>query len=138
MDVIVGYDDSACAKEALGAAVDVARAFGDRIVVVYAYAPAERLVGVEYREIERALHEVGEQASAAATARLREAGVEFEIELIPEKPARALLAAAEARSTRLIVVGTHGEGPLASALIGSVPHKLVHRSPVPVLIVPAR
>ena len=138
MDIVLGYDDSDCAKAALDVAVDVAGAFGDRIVVVYAYAPPERVVGVEYREHEHALHELGEQATAHAATRLRDADVEFEVELVPEKPARALLAVAEARAARLIVVGTHGEGPLASALLGSVPQKLVHRSPIPVLVVPAR
>ena len=64
MDIVLGYDDSDCAKAALDVAVDVAGAFGDRIVVVYAYAPPERAVGVEYREHEHALHELGEQATA--------------------------------------------------------------------------
>ena len=62
MDIVLGYDDSDCAKAALDVAVAVAGAFGDRIVVVYAYAPPERVVGVEYREHEHALHELGEQA----------------------------------------------------------------------------
>ena len=66
-----------------------------------------------------------------------EAEVELEVELVPQKPADALIALAEEREARMIVVGTHGEGPLASALLGSVPHKLLHRSRVPVLVVPA-
>jgi nucleotide-binding universal stress UspA family protein len=37
----------------------------------------------------------------------------------------------------MIVVGTRGEGPVAGALLGSVPYKLVHRSSIPVLVVPA-
>jgi amino acid transporter len=36
-----------------------------------------------------------------------------------------------------IVVGTHGESPLHGALIGSTPHKLMHISNCPVLVVPA-
>ena len=138
MDIVLGYDDSDCAKAALDVAVDIAGAFGDRVVVVYAYAPPERAVGVEYREHEHALHELGEKATAHAATQLRDAGVDFEIELVPEKPARALLAVAESRAARLIIVGTHGEGPLAGALLGSVPQKLVHRSAIPVLVVPAR
>jgi nucleotide-binding universal stress UspA family protein len=136
-DIILGYDDSDCAKAALAAATEIARALGDRIVVAYAYAPPERLRGEEYREHERALRELGEHATADALERLRDAGVEVEIELVPQKPASALLALAEARDARLIVVGTHGEGPLTGALLGSVPHKLLHRSPIPVLVVPA-
>ena len=54
------------------------------------------------------------------------------------KPADAVLAVAERRDTRMIVVGTHGECPIAGALLGSVPHKLLHRSSAPVLVVPAR
>ena len=37
----------------------------------------------------------------------------------------------------MIVVGTHGEAPFAGAILGSVPHKLLHRSKRPVLVVPA-
>jgi nucleotide-binding universal stress UspA family protein len=34
------------------------------------------------------------------------------------------------------VVGTYGESPLRSAILGSTPHKLLHASTRPVLCVP--
>jgi nucleotide-binding universal stress UspA family protein len=37
----------------------------------------------------------------------------------------------------MIVVGTSGESPFAGAILGSVPHKLLHHARVPVLVVPA-
>ena len=37
----------------------------------------------------------------------------------------------------MIVVGSHGERPIAGALLGSVPHKLLHLSETPVLVVRA-
>jgi len=40
-------------------------------------------------------------------------------------------------SATMIVVGTYSEGPLAAALVGSTPHKLLHLSQRPVLVVPA-
>ncbi len=43
--------------------------------------------------------------------------------------------AAAKHDARMIVVGSHGEGPLAGALLGSVPHKLVQLSEQPVLVV---
>ena len=39
-------------------------------------------------------------------------------------------------SEQTIVVGTASERPLTGVILGSVPHKLVHRSTVPVLVVP--
>lgn len=135
-DIVLGYDDSESANAALDVAVDIAHAFGDRIVASYGYAPPDRLRGEEYKEHERALRELGE-ATADAIARVGEAEVELEVELVPQKPADALIALTEERKARMIVVGTHGEGPLASASLGSVPHKLLHRSRVPVLVVPA-
>jgi nucleotide-binding universal stress UspA family protein len=137
VDIVLGYDDSGCAQAALGVALELARALGDRVVIAYAYAPPESMRGEEYAEHRRALHEIGERATAEALGRAAGAGVEIDVALVPRKPADALVALAEDRKARLIVVGSHGEGPLASALLGSVPHKLLHRSRVPVVVVPA-
>jgi len=43
---------------------------------------------------------------------------------------------ATTRGARLIVVGTTSERPLAGIVLGSVPYRLLHRSSVPVLVVP--
>ncbi len=56
--------------------------------------------------------------------------------LVPKRPAEALIATAETRHARLIVVGTASERPITGVILGSVPHKLLHRSSVPVLVVP--
>ena len=37
---------------------------------------------------------------------------------------------------RMIVVGTQGESPLRSAILGSIPHKLLQVAERPVLVVP--
>ena len=37
----------------------------------------------------------------------------------------------------VIVVGTHGEHPISGVILGSVPPRLLHVSPFPVLVVPA-
>jgi nucleotide-binding universal stress UspA family protein len=136
-DVVIGYDDSECSHAALSAALELARVLGDRVVVAYAYGPPETLRGEEYREHRRALQEIGERATANASERARGTGVDIDVVLVPQKPADALVALASERDARLIVVGTHGEGPLKGVLLGSVTYKLLHRSPVPVLVVPA-
>ena len=37
----------------------------------------------------------------------------------------------------MIVVGSYGESPIKGAILGSTPHKLLHRAERPVLVVPA-
>ena len=52
--------------------------------------------------------------------------------------AHAIAAAAETHEADAIVVGTRGHTPLAGLLVGSVPQRLLHIAPCPVIAVPAR
>ena len=136
-DVVLGYDGSSSARAALAVAVEQAQAFGDRLVVVFADEPPGRSAGEEFREHRRALDEIGNRAFSEARAEARTAGVEVETLFVHERPAVALETTARDREARLIVVGTYGEGPFRSAILGSTPHKLLHFSEVPVLCVPS-
>ena len=62
-------------------------------------------------------------------------GVEATTAVVDARPAEGLLALAGEHQARIIVIGTHGERPLMGVVLGSTPYKLLHRSPVPVLVV---
>ena len=62
----------------------------------------------------------------------------FLMEFVDGVNLRQLLAGSRIapREALAIVVGGSGERPILGAILGSVPHKLLHRSTVPVLVVP--
>ncbi len=133
--IVLGYDGSAGAHAALDEAVEVAKLESAKIVVVFAYEiPAA--YGGETGDYRRAVRALAEEAADGAVLLLREAGAEFEVELVAERPAEGLVDVAERREAAMIVVGSNGEHPLKGAVLGSVPHKLLHLSSVPVLVVP--
>ena len=132
--IVLGYDGSDCAKAALQAAVDSAKAFGDRIVV--AFGAGVYPIGEDSDHM-RLVRKMGADWAAEALGAIHGAGVtDAETTVVDARPAEALLRVAADRSARMIVVGTHGEHPLTGAVLGSVPHKLLHLSDVPVLVVP--
>ena len=133
--LIVGYDGSECASAALEEAVALAQAAGDSIVIGFGYNPGGP--GEEFKATGDAIRKVGERVTGEAVERARAAGVDVEIELLDERPTNALLTLAEKHDARAIVVGNYSESPIKGALLGSVPHKLLHLSERPVLVVPA-
>jgi len=60
-----------------------------------------------------------------------------EDEILVEKgnPVEVILQVAEEKSCDLIVMGTHGRGTLADAMLGSTARRVVRRSTTPVLVV---
>jgi nucleotide-binding universal stress UspA family protein len=54
--------------------------------------------------------------------------------LVEGSPARALVQRARSEEYNLIVMGSHGHGRLHGALLGCVSQKVLHASPVPVLL----
>ena len=58
--IVVGYDGSACGDAALDSALGIAGELGDKVVVVFGYAPPG-LWGGEIAEHEEAIEELGEK-----------------------------------------------------------------------------
>lgn len=137
-DVVLGYDDSPSSQAALDVAIEHAKNFGERLVILFAYAPPGRSAGEEFKEHRRVLEEFGEKVTSKAAERAREEGIDPEVLLVAERPSIALDNVARKRKARLIVIGTYGESPLKSAILGATPHKLLQFSETPVLCVPAR
>jgi nucleotide-binding universal stress UspA family protein len=136
--LIVGYDGSDCARQALDEAARLGKELGDRVVIVFGYDPGniEAPEGAaDHREVVR---RHGEEVTAEALERAAAAGIQAEVDLRPERPVDALLSAAAAHETRAIVVGSYGESPIRGAILGSTPHKLLQLAENPVLVVPAK
>jgi nucleotide-binding universal stress UspA family protein len=133
--VIVGYDGSECAKAALRVGMEVGRAYGENVVIAFAYELNP--VAGEIHDYHAALRELAQQRLTEALAVAAEAHEEVEAVVVEHEPARALVALADERDARLIVVGTRGDSLLKGVLLGSTPHKLLALSDRPVLVVPS-
>lgn len=134
--VVVGYDGSECAKEAVRVAVEVSKAYGDKLIIAFGYELNQ--VAGEIQDYAKALKELATQRLEEGAALVAGAdGVEVEAVIVERAPAHALVELADERDARVIVVGTRGESPLRGALLGSTPHKLLQLSDRPVLVVPA-
>ena len=93
MTVVLGYDESPGAEQALRVAVDVASRFGTSLRLVYGIAPPGGL-GEEFKAHQAALAELGRKATAHALAYAESAGIEAMVDLVSAKPAEALLQVA--------------------------------------------
>jgi nucleotide-binding universal stress UspA family protein len=133
--VIVGYDGSDCAKAALRVAIDVGKAYGEKVVVAFGYELNP--VAGEIHDYHAAVREVAQQRLTEALSVAADAHGEVEAVVVEKEPAEGLAELATARDARVIVVGTRGERPLTGALLGSTPHRLLHLADRPVLVVPA-
>ena len=132
---VLGYDGTEGARAVLHAATALAAELGDSLVVVFAHQVSR--LGGEVHDYEEVLREHGRQVLEEAGGVARAAGVEVELVLRESSPAEALIEVADEHDARLIAVGSYGERPLKSALVGSTPSRLLHLSERPVLVVRA-
>jgi nucleotide-binding universal stress UspA family protein len=114
----------------------VAKAFDAPLTIVFGYEPNP--MGGETADYKNQLEKIGSEllATAVADAGAIDPSVAVEPIVAPLRPVESLLEASLERRARVIVVGGSGERPIVGAILGSVPHKLLHRATVPVLVVP--
>ena len=139
MKILVPVDGSELSLEAVRYALALVKeGLRADLVLANVQAPASLYEIVVVRD-PALIHDASAGAGAhllePAQALCRAAGVAFECEVVSGDPVPALCDLAEEYACAAIVVGAHGRGALASALLGSVSHALSHASPVPVTIV---
>ena len=136
--ILLATDCSSHAQEALKCACALALRDGAQVIVVHTFAPVPTYLGEPWGDqvIGRHVAE-GHRIAELAAEQLREAGVDFKVEVLEGPPADAILRVADVRQCELIVMGSRGHGTLASLLLGSVSHHVAARARVPVMIVRA-
>lgn len=136
-EILVPVDFSDASKQALIVAGQWAQRFDARLHLIYVIEPPtvprwgyaflalreNKLRKAAEAQLRKLLHLVPTQA--AVTTEVRSGyGAEDEICQLARK-----------RKTCLIVIGSHGAGPIRHALVGSTAEKVVRHAPCPVLVV---
>lgn len=146
--LVLGYDGSDCAKKALAHTVEIAKHIDDaEVFVIHAfefsigYVPmgmtdSPLMMSSEYDQHVDLVRSFGEQAVAEAQQTLAAAGVQAAGAVIEGRAVDVLLETAREKDAAAIVVGSHGEGAVSAAFLGSTALKLLHHSDIPVLVVP--
>jgi nucleotide-binding universal stress UspA family protein len=132
--VVVGYDGSDWARQALDTALGVGKLLGDSVVVVFAYEVSR--LGGEVPDYAKALRERAQEVIEHARHHAEASEVEIEAEIVEKDPAQALVDVANRHDARMIVVGSRSERPLKGVVVGSTPYRLLHIADRPVLVVP--
>ncbi|PZG10080.1 universal stress protein [Nonomuraea aridisoli] len=136
--VVVGYDGSEQAEAAMEFAVEQARARLAQLHVVTAWqVPVPAPYAPAYDDlIEEAVRAELEAARARVEPwRERNPGLVITDDQPRDHPVPALTRISE--TADLVVVGSHGRGGLAAAVLGSVSHGVLHHVTCPVAVVRA-
>jgi nucleotide-binding universal stress UspA family protein len=142
-NILFATDGSPASEHAAQMAVDLARAHGSHLTAVYAIDPYPFMAGGELNGIGfDSYMESGRADAMKSFAHIRHlaatggAVVPLETKLI-EKSAvyKGILEAADAQSSNLIMVGSHGRGGIEKLFLGSVAAQVVAHSTRPVLVI---
>lgn len=135
-ELIAGIGGDGSGTAAARTAARVADLMNAKLVLVFGYEPSA--LGPRGGPLEEEVLKVGERAVKEVRAELAATypDLEIESEFVQDRAADALIRVAEARHAEVIAVGHGRGGPLRGALLGSITYELVHRAPLPVLVVP--
>jgi nucleotide-binding universal stress UspA family protein len=135
--IVVGVDGSGHADNAVQAVVKIASQTKDKVIVFHGvvvhHARAMPYTTESQDEAQHLVDRYVEQLAAAGISAT--GGVHRELET---GIGGALIDVAITHEAGLLVVGTRGRSDLTSMLLGSVAHEVVHKSPLPVLVVPEK
>lgn len=135
-EIVVATDGSAGSQAAVKEAFALAREVDAEVTFVSVFRPPSALLGDPFYA--RSLHHGLVEARGAVEAAIAKAetmAVDAHGEVVEGDPATEIVRLAERREADLIVVGSRGHGPLASAIVGSVSSAVIRDARCPVVVV---
>ena len=139
--VLVPTDFSDASETALTYGKSVAEAFGASLHLVHvmedllAHAWAAEVYVAAAPNLREEIERESRQRLDSMLPEADRKRLRAEIALLSGNPFIEIIRYAKANDIDLIVMGTHGRGPIAHMLLGSVAEKVVRKSPCPVLTV---
>jgi len=135
MTVLVPYDGSEPAQQAVAHALD--RWADHDLILLRVIEAADGSLEAGVDLIKERLKESRQKGTVELPDELldRLADVEYEIEAVAGKPAREIVAFADANEIDHIVIGSHGRSGPSRVLLGSVAERVVRRASTSVTVV---
>jgi nucleotide-binding universal stress UspA family protein len=137
MNVLLATDTSAQAQRAERLVASIPWPDGTRIEVLYVdhvMASELDLPAAKYASLQAQVRERIDAHLARAKRALEAPGRTVEATLLMGRPASVIVEEARRIGADVVVVGSHGHGAVASALLGSVSAEVVDQAPCPVLV----
>lgn len=137
--ILVPTDASEFSRKALTTALEIARKCQSDILLLHvAYTPQAYWgysvaygISISQEELERN----GELALEATLTGINTEGVNVKSLLESGHPVTAILDVLESEPIDLVVMGSHGYGPIAGSVLGSISQRVLQRAKCPVMIV---
>lgn len=139
--ILLATDGSTASEQAARLAVDLAKAHGAKLTVLYVVDPYPYLgIGesnpLGFQAYMSAALQHASEAHHKVMTLAEKAGVDCQPRVAEDVAAAAgIIQSAKQVDADLVVVGSHGRTGMARLMLGSVATKVVAESPVPVLVV---
>ena len=141
MKILLAVDGSKYSLDAVNCLIEHADWYRDKpsVELLTVHLPVPQLprmrMVVGKNQIKKYYEDEGEAALAAAKKKLGAAGIPYNATILVGKVAESIVQHAQKTRCDLIYIGTHGRTAAGNMLLGSIATKVMHISPVPVLLV---
>lgn len=140
--ILAPFDGSVNATDALKQAIIIAKALGEKIVLLNVQPTFETVhtkIFFSPKDVEEYQEQLCRETVAPALKILKESGVPFEIRLGAGNPKDVIIEEAKRdEGVRFIVMGSRGLKVVTGFFLGSTSYGVLQESTVPVMVVPYR
>ncbi|AFQ42515.1 universal stress protein [Desulfosporosinus meridiei] len=137
--ILVATDASEYSRRALITALEIAQKYDAEIELLFVSYIREAYWGnnVAYGILipQEQIDEAGEQALEATLQGIDVGNISVKKKIVQGYPSTMILEEAKKLEADLVVMGSHGYGPITGSLLGSVSQRVLPRAECPVLIV---